>query len=349
MDAKKLSVGEVKKALASPPPYQEIRDRAERTVTKWRWATAPLVWVRPYEAEIDGEAGGKWLSKAPKDRDGFAHHGFDESDQLVALRSYNEFADYDETLYVRDAHAIWQWEYSANDKARPEAVGRFRLEDGHLADFVRVHRNGYTILEQYDADEHRRLVRVRRKQSPGGASSYSIAHVGNTVVTIKRGTNVIYRRPTKPLVTLARELRRALVTEIKAMLSRAKPRDELYGVLLAYDAESYDGMLPPTVVLARSAERAKEWDAQALSTFDDPRFEWGDGSAALQLSVAVCDHLRAKGDTEPARKLLIDVAKDLMRSTRKLVRATKEYVVLPIDLEGAHVKKNLRAIRANGS
>jgi hypothetical protein len=174
---------------------------------------------------------------------------------------------------------------------------------------------------------------------------------GSLTAIVDATGRVRFRRFLPKLAELLKTMQESLLAQIPKVVAAFTVDEPVFCLALAYDAES-EYELPPTLVLGlesdlrawEAAGRKRElrslWDPQQMRTFDHDRLECC-GDARLR---QVAAHFRKSGNYAPARKLLVEVSKALDKlQWEKITRATKHFVVYPVDLEGAHLKANIRA------
>jgi len=343
-----------------PTPYEPLKKQAESRVTCWEWATGELRSLRPWHQEIHGLGRGKPLAKPPRKQDGCVEFGFDAEGGLAVIRRYCEFKGrYAESFFVGHGDEIIEYAFaqSPNMKSKPQSVRRYCFEGGRLVAFAGLSEHGAEGAT-YDHDEQGRLVTIRSmSRPPVRKSSYHLRYSSGSLVAIEDDAHrVAYKRSPPKLADLLKGMRQALVRDIPAVVRRFELSEPAFCLALAYDGESCEGMLPPTIVLGLESERqaweeakhkkslCSRWDPQEFGTFDGDRLDLGDDHL-LEIAGDIAHHLTAQDSTEPARKLLIDVCRELNKQPwSKLTKVTKDFVVYPIDLEGAHLKANMKAV-----
>lgn len=350
--------------LTKPPAYAKLKEEAESRVSRWVWGTVVAFPLRPFYVEIWRLGAQQVLDKAPKKRAGYSAFGFDERSRLVIVRRYNEFeGQFDEDFISYGDGGAEQWSYghSPGDKEKPRAVSAYDFDGPRLQRFRGCGEFSSTV-EVYDW-KGQKLVRMR---SVARYARFKPAEVRKSVfdfdydgggVTIRSGGSVIYEKPAEPMAKTLKKVTEQLLERIPTLVARAK--DKLDGpafcLALTYDDGSYDGFVPPTLVLGQEKERrawhGKKktspdtlWDPQQLALYDDDDLDWDDDDPLLVLGETVGHQLRTAGSSEPARKVLQAVAKKLNAYPWKsVIPVTADFVVYAIDLEGAHLEPNMKA------
>lgn len=348
--------------LTKPPAYAKLKEEAESRVSRWVWGTVVAFSLQPFYVEIWRLGAQRVLDKAPKKRAGYSEFGFDERSRLVIVRRYNEFeGQFDEKfISYRDGGAE-QWSYgsSPGDKEKPRGVSAYDFDGPRLQRFRGCGEFSSTV-EVYDW-KGQKLVRMR---SEARYARFKPAEVRKSVfhfdydgggVTIRSGGSVIYKKPAEPMAKTLKKVTEQLLERIPTLVARAKKKLDgpAFCLALTYDDESYDGFIPPTLVLGQEKERrawhrkkSSEllWDPQQLALYDHDDLDWDDDDPLLALGEAVGHQLRAAGSSEPARKVLQAVAKKLNAYPWKsVIPVTADFVVYAIDLEGAHLEPNMKA------
>lgn len=350
--------------LAKPPAYAKLKEQAESRVTRWVWGTIGAYSLRPFYAEILRLGAQQVFEKAPKKPAGYAEFGFDDRNRLTVVRRYNEFkGQYEEDfISYRDGGAEqWSYGHAASDKEKPRSVSVYDFDGPRLQRFRGCGEFSSTV-EVYDW-KGGKLVRL---QSEARNWRFKPADVRKRVfdfdydgggVTIRSGGSDVYQKPAEPMPKTLKKIGEQLIERIPTLVARAKKKLDgpAFCLALTYDDESYDGLIPPTLVLGQETERrawhGKKkkspetlWDPQQMALYDDDDLDWDDGDTLLALGETAGHQLRAAGSSEPARKVLQAVAKKLNAYPWKsVIPVTADFVVYAIDLEGAHLESNMKA------
>jgi hypothetical protein len=152
---------------------------------------------------------------------------------------------------------------------------------------------------------------------------------------------------------LSKAIHRKLVNLIPKVIRRAKKKEPAFCVALAYDFEN--DPLPPYLGIGTVRERdrwlqekGKEaraflWNPAEYARYEDGTLNLVDKRLEEDCEI-LCQLLLAKFDTWTAQKLLNGVTMELNRHDwSKVLPVTDDFVVYAVDLEGAHLQKNLKA------
>ncbi len=170
---------------------------------------------------------------------------------------------------------------------------------------------------------------------PAGSSDYP-----------RGGTETLYRRPRKgeTIKGLCELVEERLVELIPEVVAAAKIRKPAYCLLLVYDWENPDVMLPPDLAVGLASDRsaaAKQHGQEAKHSLWNPAgfTIFGEGLELDDRRLAkACEllgqQLALKDRFTPALKLLNNVAARLMqRDWSGELKTTEDFVVAAVDLE----------------
>ena len=172
---------------------------------------------------------------------------------------------------------------------------------------------------------------------------------------LPEGARLVYARPTRPVAALVTLVGEALVARIPEAVRRCPLDEPAAGLLLAYDAEALPGCLPPLLVpvleserppwLGRGGASARAWSLGELRLFGDDRLALDDATF-LADAAELTTLLAAGGGAVAARQLLVDAARALnCLDWGSIVRTSRDFLVVPLDLEMADLDENLAAVR----
>lgn len=355
------SPGDLARALQhAADDYARLKREGERAVVRWVWATGPLEDRLPVVVPGTEGSVGEVLPRPPRKKAGAYEIGFDAAGRRVVVRRHTPFEDaVIETFVTHGDGEVTEWAFEAYPKV-PSRVRRYVYEGARLVSYASVSPRGSTDASYtYEGD---RLVEVRRRTERDEIVTTRLAYdAGGTLVRVSevpRGGSgsVVYERAARPLAPSLEEMGRLLVGAIPELVGRlgVAKADPAFGLLLAYDAESPTSVLPPMLGIGLESERARWakrarrsaeelWAPDALASFQDERLDFDERVTTLGREIG--QHLRKKATTEPARKLLVEVAKALCaRDWSKTFPVTKDFVVYPLDLEMADLARNMKAI-----
>lgn len=225
-----------------------------------------------------------------------------------------------------------------------------RLVSELLVSENRANQGGNTIAVQYEY----------RYDDQGHLDTIEYIPLDPTRHTKTGASSIVYRRPRsgESISELTRKIQLALEEVIPRMLSAARIPDEVYCLLLVYDAEN--DLLPPMLALGRNADRevavAKHgtdakvdlWNPADFRYFNIPelRIETEDVVGPCRL---MNQQLAMKGQCAPAKHLLNRVAATLMqRDWKGVLNTTGDFIVAAVDLESQddldrNIKKSVPA------
>lgn len=350
--------------LADPPSYTKLAKEAESRVSRWVWGTVAAYSLHPFYAETLRLGAQRTLDKAPKSPDGYSEFGFDERNRLTVVRGYSELkGQVEEDFFSYRDNGAEEWSYgpSPAHKEKPRRVSVYDFDGPRLQRF-RNCGDFSSVVEVYEWSGQK-LVRMRREArnerimpAQVRKQDFDFAY-DDGGVTIRSGDSVIYQKPAEPMAKTLKRVAEQLVERIPTLVARAKKKLDgpAFCLALTYDDESYDGFVPPTLVLGQEKERrawhGKKnklpetlWDPQQLALYDDDDLDWADDDPLLALGETVGHQLRGAGSSEPARKMLQAVAKKLnTHPWKSVIPVTADFIVYAIDLEGAHLEPNMKA------
>jgi hypothetical protein len=360
-----INLKDLKKALASPPKYKDLKRQCKAGVKKWIWATGPAYGLRPFEAEIGGWSRGKKLTRAPKKKEDHEEFGFDALGRLICHRRYINLPGlcYEDFFVWNDHGTVDQWSfhYSPHEKEAPWRLDRYFYEQGRVVCHAGIANNDATnmTIYQYKGDK---LVHIDRCfSSRNDNRKYHLYYAEGKLATIEsensRGKrNIIYRRAMWPFPKVLASLHKHLLQAIPKAVRRAKPDEPVFCLALLYDSESYEGMTELNLALGLESERTKWhankgkknlealWNAQDFRTFLDPELDIDDDRVAADEQELIYYYQHEGKGSESVRRLFIEVAKELnQRDWSKILKVTDDFVVYPMDLELADIWKNFKA------
>jgi YD repeat-containing protein len=272
--------------------------------------------------------------------------------------------------------------YGFDDEGRPVAMedsaGHRTITwtyDGDAAEATRVKPDGtwvYTHRWRYDGD---RLVSHESRATGGtGREEYTyaeglvvrietwhddqlfttvtigygpdgeLARIESTAVRGSRPVEVLYRRPPagETLATLAATVSDLLTERIPLVVAAAEVDEPAYCVTLSYgDAASF-----PQIGVGLAADR-EEFEPFNPAEFEYFELEWDEqADDELLAATALLDQeLGLAGEQDRIRELLIGVAQRLNGlDWNEILPVTDDFVVCPVDDEGADVEENLSAV-----
>jgi hypothetical protein len=153
--------------------------------------------------------------------------------------------------------------------------------------------------------------------------------------------------------SLAKQIRERLPNAVVAAVTKARIKEPVYCLALNYDCEGNPLLLPELGIGLESERRARLkrggpeakldiWEPEQFSVFANTRTALKD----KKLEQA-CDsynrELEYNGSQEPARKLILEAAKELAKMdwSGKL-NTTDDFIVYAVDTDGADLHMNLK-------
>jgi hypothetical protein len=343
--------------------YASLKAECEREVVQWRWASWRMFAETPYQIERNRSGRGRWLSEDAAPPDGAIEYGFDARGrvvvqrQLVVVKGWPD-AHY-ETFLRYDAGGIDGTHYGYRPK-EPINVTRVTVETGRVTRFERLAKHGHTI-ETYayrDGLPVEGRVSHEPKNGKGWTSIWTFAHDAlGRVTEIRQNGITEYVRPAKSesIAALGALVEERLTAAIAERLQSYAATEPVCCVLVAYDAENPGRCLPPLLAIgtvrerdawiAQHGARAKDyvWNPAEHAIFDRPELRLDD-----PLLVRTCElftqEVAMKGKYAALARVLVRIAVGLNAKTWSAsLNATEDFVIVPVDLECADVKQNLKA------
>ena len=152
---------------------------------------------------------------------------------------------------------------------------------------------------------------------------------------------------------LVTRIRKRLVQLVPEVVRKSRIKDRAFAVALAYDWEN--DPLPPYIGVGLESERqhwlsskGKEakaflWNPAEYKRYEDGTLNLSDKELEEDCEI-LCQLILAKSDTWSAQKLLNGATMELnKRDWSKVLPVTEDFVVYAVDLEGAHLKPNMKA------
>ena len=358
--------------------YAKLNRQCEGQVVRWRWATGSMFELQPFYFERNRFKRGRWLKSEPKRKKGQYLYGYDDQDNVVIVRQYvKPPRQFYAIFYLYRNGTVESVRFDYAKKRSPLTVSRCLYRRGRIASYELYGWGGHT-KEQYEYDDDR-IVRIRSwyREFYGDLSSKVKAIQTTLTITYDEldrlaqidevypagssdypqgGTETLYRRPRKgeTVKELCGLVEERLVELIPEVVAAAKIRKSAYCLLLVYDWENPDLMLPPDLAVGLASDRsaaAKQhgkdakyylWNPAEFAIFGE-ELELDDRRLAKACEL-LGQQLAMKDRFTPALKLLNNVAARLMEHdwSGKL-KTTEDFVVAAVDLEAQdHLMKNLR-------
>jgi hypothetical protein len=340
-----------------------FRERAKAEAKRWVYSTEEI-WS--YE---DLRARGSESSLLPGPEGALFACGYDAAERAIVLQQFEEVEPETDTEASAPTKEICVEEFIAWSgdtldvtrfvRGELHMVCRSKFQDRLLVEDERVRHGVY----QHERIQYQgRRMRLEQFLSHDGRVVSEIAygpHGEQTFYKVRRdGTRFELYQPLPKGMTvksLKESVRSRLLALVPELVARARIAEPLYCVALAYDAEGGDA-LPPLIGIGLESERQR-WKAQ----HGKKAWQWLWNPAEFQhyekehtqleddALEEACDYLNGKmaenGSAAPAIKLLLEVAGELNRSTwPKSIRHTADFTVYAVDLELAHLRKNLKQI-----
>ncbi len=354
--------------------YATLKSECEASCTHWRWASSGMYYLEPLFCEKYKIPKGRWArNDADNERKQF-HHGLDENGRVHVIRdvtgdvaivgrvtetffrylpSLIEEISYRETGEIESFRRMdycnglpFRWSVISKIASR---ISSYQYVDGRLVAERSVSMGGMAPKPQYGGFQF-------SYDSSGQLDSITLEDYDTEDSERAVGTEVVYRRPKKgeTVAQLAAKLSEMLESEIPEVLRRAQICEQVYCLLLAYDAEN--DPLPPYLGLGRESDRARIvanlgrkakgflWNPAEDMIFNRDELALTSGQL-VEACFLLNQYLREKrGGIASAVKLLDSVCKSLMSfEWNGILHVTDDFVIASVDLEGGvDVLKSLK-------
>jgi hypothetical protein len=348
--------------------YAKLKRTCEAQVVEWRWATWTTLEDGPYYFERHRWGRGRWLKGEPATRAGRYQYGFDAAGRVVVEREVLKVGKWPESwkeeFLAYGSDTVDTTLYDHDTEKSPINVTHTTLRDGHVVTIDSWARGGQSATKFRWVDDLPVEMTAIHKEHGRKAwrDRFRFTHddVGR-LARIDRASgkiwSVVYQRPSKKEspAALASIIATRLCELIPKAVARARVKQPAYCLLLAYDWENPGHCLPPNLAIGLDEERQRFiaehgksarhylWNPAELGAAREPFLDDKGLAKACDLftqQLALADRFA------PILKMLVDVCRALnRRDWSKLLPTTSDFVVLPVDLEGAHVARHLKALR----
>lgn len=320
---------------------------------RWEWYSDEVEDLRPYWHERHRSPRGERLAQRP---DGSVHvvgYGYDERGRVAVRQERSGFLDGRITLEATRRYGDGVVEETAVDGDGVRVYEhRYRYRDGLLWTFESTARYGDSREEYTYSGGRLTSIAVTHNGRPYQQiavqhdGSGTLQRIRTTWLQGRPHTEVTYRRPPAgfTLDEQARRVAAMLEERVPQAVARAGIAEPAYCLALAYD----DVSCVPVLGLGLESERRPgedPWNPAEFEHFDieasalhDPVFR--DEADLFDQEIALA------GEWHRIRDLLLDVARELDGyDWPAVVPVTADFLVYPVDLEGADRDRNLHACR----
>jgi hypothetical protein len=314
---------------------------------RWDWYSHNAFDPRPFWFERHWTRPGEPLSGQPTGDRNAVRYGFDDEGRPVTMQEY--------TGGRLSATTTWRYDGDEAEAVQVTADGtrvsthRWRYEGDRLVSHQSraVGGTGREVYA-YDADglvtgietwhDDQLFTTVTISYGPGG----ELERIESAAARDRRPVDVLYRRPPagETLQTLGATVAGLLTERIPLVVAAAEIEEPAYCVTLSYGEESS----LPEIGVGLADEEAGLWEP---AEFDYGDLDWADhADGTLTTAVALFDQeVGLAGEPGRIRELLIGVAQRLNElDWSTILPVTDDFVVCPVDDEGADTDENLSAV-----
>ncbi len=355
--------------------YKKVVKRAKDTIVRWEFNSSNGYFAGPLANECYGIPRGRTIKDKSKAK---SHYGYDAQGRIVYVWAEIHIGKCYEfcTFYENKVADMAKYEsdfWDGKTETQLVSVVRTHFMDGRESSTeliscgkligIKIDQAAkpVTVIQVFEWTNDQ-LTRIRVGTRVEGefenGDIFDIAYddsgkIVSMVKTWKTGTvqRLIQKLPAGVTMdSLAKDIRERFSAAILATAARSKIKERIYAVALAYDGT--DVVLPPVAGFGLESER-KQWlgqkDAKSMiwnpaewthyekdyTQLEDPKL--GELVELFNLQ------LQIKGSSAPAKKLLLEVCRDLS-AQRWPFPTTPDFIVYCVDFELSELNKNFKVL-----